>query len=64
MESRVALDVTIQLFQKYGGKFYIEYMVTDDDSTIKSMLKHKSKHDKGMLPDNVPEHKFLADPSH
>ena len=39
-------------------------MVTDDDSTIRSMLKYQSEHEKGKLPDNVPEPIFLADPSH
>ena len=64
MESRVALDFTIELYESYGGKFFIEHMVTDDDSTIRSTLKHKSEHEKGKLPDNVPEPIFLADPSH
>ena len=64
MESKVALDFTIQLYEKYGGKLFIEHMVTDDDSTIRSMLKHKSEREKGRLPDNVPEPIFLADPSH
>ena len=39
-------------------------MVSDDDSTMRSLLQHKSNHEKGKLPDNVQEPIFFADPSH
>jgi len=38
--------------------------VSDDDSTMRSLLQHESKNNKGKLPPNIPEPVFLADPSH
>ena len=56
----------------YNHFFIIEYIVSDDDSTMRAMLKHPSicvrgqvlKTSKGKLHEEIPEPLFLADPSH
>ena len=38
--------------------------MSDDDSTMRALLQHRSNHDKGLLPSHIPQPVFLADPSH
>ena len=45
-----------------GGRLFIEYLVSDDDSSLRSHLRHAENG--GKLAANVPELSFLADPSH
>ena len=62
MESGVALGMVKKLFEDYEGRLFIEYIVSDDDSSMRSHLRHID--DGGKLPPNVPQPTFLADPSH
>ena len=65
MESKVALTLTERLFSESNGRIYIAQLVSDDDSSMRSLLLHKSVNpDKGRLPDIIPAIKFLADPTH
>ena len=64
MEVSLALDLTADLFNKTNGRIYLEKIVSDDDSTMRSLLKHNTLHDKGKLLLNIPQPLFLADPSH
>ena len=56
----------------YNRFFIIDIFVSDDDSTIRAVLKHPSKCArgqvlkslKGKLHEDIPEPSFLADPSH
>lgn len=42
MESKVALALTERLFGNSNGRLYIEQLVSDDDSSMRSILLHKS----------------------
>ena len=52
--------------------FVIDIIVSDDDSTMRAVLKHTSKcaqgqvlkSSKGKLHEDIPELSFLTDPSH
>ena len=52
--------------------FFIDIIVSDDDSTMRAVLKHPSKgargqvlkSSKGKLHEDIPDPYFLADPSH
>ena len=56
----------------YNRFFIIDVIVSDDDSTMRAVLKHPSigvrgqviKTSKGKLDVQIPEPYFLADPSH
>ena len=56
----------------YNRFFIVDVIVSDDDSTIRSGLKHPSigvrgqvlKKSKGKLDEEIPEPSFLAYPSH
>ena len=65
MESRLALTLTERLFSDSKGRLYIEHLVSDDDSSMRSLLVHKSSdNDKGGLPATIPAITFFADPTH
>ena len=64
MEAKLALKLTIELFNKKNGSMYLSKIVSDDDSTMRSLLQHSDNHDKGKLPKSIPEPVHLADPSH
>ena len=49
MEAIGALELSEEVFAKYNGRFYIKELVSDDDSTMRSLLKHEDNHDKGKL---------------
>ena len=56
----------------YNHFFIIDIIVSDDESTMRAVLKHPSKgarvhvlkSSKGKLHEDFPEPSFLADPSH
>ena len=56
----------------YNCFFIIYFIVSDDDSTMRAVLKHPSKGargqvlktSKGKIDEEIPEPSFLADPSH
>ena len=50
-----------------NSKLYVEAFVTNDDTSIRSLLSHDKSPlgtGKGKLPHHIPEPKWLADPSH
>ena len=64
MEAIVALYLTTDVHTNSKGKVYIEALVSDDDFTMRMLLKHKDNHPKGKLSCMIPQPTFLADPSH
>ena len=64
MEAIVALDLTTDVHVHSKGKVIIEALVSDDDSTMRMLLKHKEKYPKGKLSSDIPQPTFLADPLH
>ena len=64
MESKLALCMVTDICRETNGAANVGELVTDDDSTMRANLKHKTNNNKGKLDDNVPEPTFLADPGH
>ena len=70
MEASAILKMVKDAF--YNCFFIIYIIVSDDDSTMRAVLKHPSKgsrgqflkSSKGKLHEDIPEPSFLADPSH
>ena len=61
MEATAALDLVVELAAMGVG---VEFIVSDDDSTMRAHLKHIGTHTGGKLPLDVPQPTFLCDPSH
>ena len=64
MEADGALSLVKNLDLETNSKVFIESFVTDDDSSIRAILRHPSKRGKGKLPLHIRKPKWLADPSH
>ena len=64
MEAELALDLVTEMHTVSQGRVFIHTIVSDDDSTMRSLLKHKKINSKGKLPEAIPEPIFMADPSH
>ena len=64
MEAKLALELTTKLFDESKGRVYLNQIVSDDDSTMRALLKHHDNNTKGKLPPYIPQPDFLADPSH
>ena len=64
IEAKLALKLTVELFEKKKSNMHLNKIINDNDSTMRSLLQHTSNHDKGKVPKNIPEPVFLADPSH
>ena len=62
MEAGTALDMTVEVYNSMEGRVFIETIVSDDDSTMRSHLQHESNG--GKLVETIPQPEFLADPSH
>ena len=70
MEASAILKMVEDAF--YNRFFIIDVIVSDDDSTMRAVLKHPYKgaqgqvlkSSKGKLHEDIPEPSFLADPSH
>ena len=70
MEASVILKMVEDDF--YNGFFIIDVIVSDDERTMRAVLKHPSKgardqvlkSSKGKLHTDIPEPSFLADPYH
>ena len=58
MEAKLALQLTVELFDKKKGKLHLNKIVSDDDSTMRPLLQHESNNNKGKLPPNIPEPVF------
>ena len=61
MEASAALELLLQL---HDLGVEIEFIVSDDDSTMRAHLKHIGTHKHGKLPLHIIEPLFLCDPSH
>ena len=61
MEAQVALELCVSLHDDSDYNIFVEYIVSDDDSTMRAHLQYDGK---GKLPIHIPIPIFLADPSH
>ena len=61
MEATAALELVIELAAVGVG---VEFIVSDDDSTMRAHLKHIGTHAGAKLPLDIPQPTFLCDPSH
>ena len=65
MEADAALAVYKELFESSNKTTAIGHIIADDDSSMRSMLRHPTMHHrKGALPPELPEPQWLADPTH
>ena len=64
MESDAALNLYESLFYDSKKKIVLKSIVSDDDSTMRALLKHPKNHKRGKLNPEIPEPSWLADPSH
>ena len=64
MESDAALNLYESLFYDSKKKIVLKSIVSDDDSTMRALLKHPKNHKRGKLNPEIPEPTWLADPSH
>lgn len=64
MEANVALELSIKIFADSNGRLYIEELVSDNDSTMRSILTHKALNEKGQSPEEIPAISFLTEPIH
>ena len=64
MEASAALDMVVSMWSDSKDTIGVEYIVSDDDSTMRAHCHHAANHINGCLPDHIPEPSFLADPSH
>jgi len=61
MEAGVALKLCIDL-NDYKYEIYLEFIVSEDDSSMRSHLRYESDGD--TLSAHIPPPRFLTDPSH
>ena len=64
MEVEAALDIVTRIGKEHNGRVFVKAIVSDDDSSMRALLKHKQNSKKGRLPSYLPEPKWLADPGH
>ena len=65
MEADSALKLLTDLHHNSHGKVHLKFIVSDDDSSMKSLLRHNTPTTrKGQLPNNIPEPSWLANPGH
>ena len=64
MEADGALSLVLKLDEKTKSMIFVEAFVSDDDSSLRAIMRHQNPKGKGMLPPHIPEPKWLADPSH
>lgn len=64
MEPDAVLSLYDNMFYDSLKKIALRSIVSDDDSTMKALLKHPSNHKRGKLNPEIPEPSWLADPSH
>ena len=63
MESDTALSLYETIFYDSKNKIALRSIVSDDDSTMRALLKHPGNHKRGKLNPEIPEPSWLADPS-
>ena len=61
MEASAAFEMVVELHDQGIG---VEFVVSDDDSTMRANLHHIGTHKNGKLPILAHQPKFLCDPSH
>ena len=64
MEADAALTIYEELYYESQKKIALQCIVSDDDSSMRALLKHSTNHSKGKLKAEIPEPEWLADPSH
>ena len=64
MESDAVLNLYQSLFFGSKKKIVLKSIVSDDDSTMRALLKHPKNHKSGKLHPEIHEPSWLADPSH
>ena len=64
MESKLALSMVTDICKGTNGAANVGKLVTDNVSTMRANIKHKSNNNKDKLDENIPEPIFLADPGH
>ena len=64
MESDAALSLYKAIFCDSKNIIALRSIVSDDDSTMRALLKHPGNHKRGKLNPEIPDPSWLADPSH
>ena len=64
MEADAALTIFEELYYESQKKISLQYIVSDDESSMRALLKHDINHPKGKLIPERPEPEWLADPFH
>ena len=64
MESQAALEIAQEIYNENKGRVFVKSIVSDDNSTLRAVLKHSRNNRKGKLPDHIPQYRFQADPTH
>ena len=54
MEDDLGMALTIDVYKRYSGMIFLEWLVSDDDSTLWYLCTHSDKNAKGKLPENIP----------
>lgn len=64
MEADRELRMFQAVYKKYSNKVYMEEFVSEDDLSIRKMLRCKTDNGTGDLPEDMKEPIFLADVNH
>ena len=64
MEVDVALSIDKEMYYNSQKKIALQNIVSDDDSSMRALLKHSCNHPKGKLKLEILEPDWLADLSH
>ena len=64
MEADAALQFYISLYQDSNKNIVLGTVVTDDDSSMCTLLTHKANNPKERLPEEMPQLEWLANSSH
>ena len=64
MEADAALVLYKDIYHKSDEKIHLKVVVTDDDLSMRALLKYKCNNPKGRLPEEMNETDWFADPSH
>ena len=64
MESDAALSLYETIFYDSKKKIALRRVVSDDDSTMRALLKRSGNHKRGKLNPEIPDPSWLADPFH
>ena len=64
MEADATLTIYEELYYESQKKIILQYIVSDDDSSMRKILKHSINHPKGKLKPEILELEWLTDLSH